>query len=292
MLKLNAGDNSAEVYVKLESFNPGGSVKDRIAWAMLKDAMENGKIGPDTIILEATSGNTGIGLAMAATAMGISLTLVMPDTMSVERRQLLAAYGATIVLTPGAQGMLGAIGKAQEYLAEDKRYLHLDQFSNPANPRIHHATTGPEIYRHMEGKLDAFVVGVGTGGTLTGAGGFLKSHIAGLNIYAVEPALSPVLSGGEPGPHPIQGIGAGFVPKILNIGLIDKIITVQAENAQHTTRQLARRHGILAGISAGAAVWAAFQVAKQIGPGKRIATVIPDTGERYLSTPLFATEQE
>ena len=292
MLKLNPDSTgTGTVYVKLESLNPGGSVKDRIAWAMLKDALDNHKIGPDSILVEATSGNTGIGLAMASAAMGVPLTLVMPDTMSVERRKLLAAYGATLILTPGAQGMRGAIAKAQEFL-EDKRYLHLDQFSNPANPRIHHATTGPEIYRQLEGKLDAFVVGVGTGGTLTGAGGFLKSHIPGLSIVAVEPALSPVLSGGEPGPHPIQGIGAGFVPKTLNVGLIDKILTIEAENAEHTARELARRHGILAGISAGAAVWGAFQIAKQIGPGKVVATVIPDTGERYLSTPLFADNQK
>jgi len=292
LLKVEAGPDSADLYIKLESFNPGGSVKDRIARAMLQDALDNNKITSETILIEATSGNTGIGLAMASAALGLSLTLVMPDTMSIERRKLLAAYGAKLVLTPGAQGMKGAIAQAQEMLASNSRYLHLDQFSNPANPRIHHATTGPEIFRSLEGKIDAFVVGVGTGGTLTGAGGFLKSHIANLNIIAVEPAQSPVLSGGEPGPHPIQGIGAGFVPRVLNTGLIDKIIQVLGEDAIQTARELASRHGILVGISSGAAVWAALQVAREVGPGKTVVTVAPDTGERYLSTSLFNMEEE
>lgn len=259
---------------------------------MLQDAIDNGKIKDDTILIEATSGNTGIGLAMNAAALGIPLTLVMPDTMSIERRQLLAAYGANLILTPGAQGMTGAIGKARELISQDKRYLHLDQFSNPANPRIHHATTGPEIFNALAGKVSAFVVGVGTGGTLTGAGGFLKSHIPRLNIIAVEPALSPVLSGGQPGPHPIQGIGAGFVPKVLNTGLIDKIITVQGEQANQTAREYARHHGILAGISSGAAIWAALLAARELGAGNNVVTVAPDTGERYLSTPLFKLEEE
>jgi len=291
MLKIDGGHDYADLYIKLESLNPGGSVKDRIARAMLQDAIDNGKIGPNTVLIEATSGNTGIGLAMAAAALGISLALVMPDTMSTERRKLLAAYGARLILTPGSLGMTGAIAKAQEQLAEDSRFLHLDQFSNPANPRIHHATTGPEIFRHLEGKIDAFVLGVGTGGTLTGAGGFLKSHISQLNIYAVEPAQSPVLSGGKPGPHPIQGIGAGFIPNVLNTGLIDRIITVHGDQAFQTSRELASKHGLLVGISSGAAVWSAFQVARELGAGKTVVTIAPDTGERYLSTSLYNGEE-
>lgn len=292
MLKVDTEPGSADLYIKLESFNPGGSIKDRIARAMLQDALDNGKIKSDTTIIEATSGNTGIGLAMVAAAQDIPLVLVMPDTMSLERRKLLTAYGSQLILTPGAQGMQGAINRTQEMLVSDNKYLHLDQFSNPANPRIHHATTGPEIYRGLDGDIDALVLGVGTGGTLTGAGGFLKSHIAKLKIFAVEPALSPVLAGGDPGPHPIQGIGAGFVPKVLNTGLIDQIISVQEQNAFQTTRQLARRHGVLAGMSSGAALWAAMQVAKELGPGKRVVTVAPDTGERYLSTSLYTAEEE
>lgn len=291
MLKVEGGQELADIYIKLESFNPGGSVKDRIAMAMLQDAFSHGKITQDTILIEATSGNTGIGLAMTATAMQVPLTLVMPDTMSIERRKLLSAYGANLVLTPGALGMRGAIAKAQEMLSKDNRYLHLDQFANPANPRVHHATTGPEIYRQTNGNVDALVLGVGTGGTLTGAGGFLKAHIPNLSIIAVEPVLSSVLSGGDPGPHPIQGIGAGFVPSVLNTALIDKIITVQGEDAQQTARELARLHGVLAGISSGAAFWAAVQVAKEFGPGKSVVTIAPDTGERYLSTPLFGAEE-
>lgn len=292
ILKIPTEEDCADLYIKLESFNPGGSVKDRIARAMLEDAMEHGKIQDETILIEATSGNTGVGLAMSAAAMGIPLTLVMPDSMSIERRKLLAAYGATLILTPGAQGMVGAMARAKELLATDKRYLHLDQFANPANPRIHHATTGPEIYSALAGKVSAFVVGVGTGGTLTGAGGFLKSHISGLGIIAVEPALSPVLSGGEPGSHPIQGIGAGFVPKVLNTGLIDKVVTVEGEDAALTAKALASSHGILAGISSGAAVWAALRTARELGPEKTVVTLAPDTGERYLSTPLYSLEED
>ncbi len=292
MLKVDGGQESAGLYIKLESFNPGGSIKDRIAQAMVQDALDIGKLQPGTTIIEATSGNTGIGLAMVAAAHSIPLVLVMPDTMSIERRKLLSAYGARLILTPGAQGMQGAISRAQELLAANNKYLHLDQFSNPANPRIHHASTGPEIYHSLEGDLDAFVVGVGTGGTLTGAGGFLKSHIAKLKIYAVEPALSPILAGGNPGPHPLQGIGAGFVPKVLNTGLIDKVISVQGDDAVHTARELASRHGVLVGFSSGAAVWAALQVARDLGPGKRVVTVAPDSGERYLSTFLYTAEEE
>lgn len=270
----------------MESFNPGGSIKDRVATAMLQDALDNGLIQPGTTIIEATSGNTGIGLAMATAAKGIPLVLLMPDTMSIERRKLLRAYGAQLILTPGTNGMQGAIDQAKELL-EDQKYLHLDQFSNPTNPRIHYATTGPEIYRGLEGNIDAFVVGVGTGGTLTGAGGFLKSRIAKLQICAVEPALSPVLSGGEAGPHPLQGIGAGFIPPVLNIELMDRIYSVQGEDALQTARELASSQGVLVGISSGAAIWAALQVAKELGPGKTVVTIAPDSGERYLSTPLF-----
>ena len=275
------------LYVKLEGFNPGGSVKDRIALAMLEDAWEQGKIKPDTIIIEATSGNTGIGLAMAAAAMKLKLVLVMPDTMSMERRQLLRAYGATLELTPGAKGMKGAIGHVHSLLAADNRYLHLDQFSHPANPRVHYETSGPEILKGLTVAPDALVCGVGTGGTITGAGKFLKEHNPNLLIVAVEPELSPVLSGGQPGPHPIQGIGPGFVPEVLDTSLLDRIITVSGANAQKTTRLLASENGILAGISSGAALWAAREVKKELGSNKTVVTVAPDTGERYLSTNLF-----
>ncbi len=286
LLKVASNPGSGDIYIKMESFNPGGSIKDRVATAMLQDALDNGLIQPGTTIIEATSGNTGIGLAMATAAKGIPLVLLMPDTMSIERRKLLRAYGAQLILTPGTNGMQGAIDQAKELL-EDQKYLHLDQFSNPTNPRIHYATTGPEIYRGLEGNIDAFVVGVGTGGTLTGAGGFLKSRIAKLQICAVEPALSPVLSGGEAGPHPLQGIGAGFIPPVLNIELIDRIYSVQGEDALQTARELASSQGVLVGISSGAAIWAALQVAKELGPGKTVVTIAPDSGERYLSTPLF-----
>jgi len=291
LLKIEAGPEAAALYIKLESYNPGGSIKDRVAMAMLQDARDKGLIRAGTTIIEATSGNTGIGLAMAAAAMGIPLLLIMPDTMSEERRKLLRAYGAQLILTPGSLGMQGAIDLAKEMLTDEK-YLHLDQFSNPANPRVHYSTTGPEIYRQLEGKIDAFVAGVGTGGTLTGAGGFLKSRIAKLKIYAVEPALSPVLSGGKAGPHPLQGIGAGFIPPVLNIELIDSIYTVQGEDAFRTAREMARCRGVLVGISSGAALWAALQVARELGPGKTVVTIAPDSGERYLSTPLYAEEED
>ena len=291
LLKIEAGPEAAALYIKLESYNPGGSIKDRVAMAMLQDARDKGLIRAGTTIIEATSGNTGIGLAMAAAAMGIPLLLIMPDTMSEERRKLLRAYGAQLILTPGSLGMQGAIDLAKEMLTDEK-YLHLDQFSNPANPRVHYSTTGPEIYRQLEGKIDAIVAGVGTGGTLTGAGGFLKSRIAKLKIYAVEPALSPVLSGGKAGPHPLQGIGAGFIPPVLNIELIDSIYTVQGEDAFRTAREMARRRGVLVGISSGAALWAALQVARELGPGKTVVTIAPDSGERYLSTPLYAEEED
>ncbi len=275
------------LYVKLEGFNPGGSVKDRVARAMLENAWEQGKIKPDTIIIEATSGNTGIGLAMAAAAMKLKLVLVMPDTMSLERRQLLKAYGATLELTPGATGMKGAIEHVQSLLTADNHYLHLDQFSHPANPRAHYKTTGPEILQELGFAPDALVCGVGTGGTITGVGTFFRERNPDLLIVAVEPKLSPVLSGGQPGPHSIQGIGAGFVPKVMDTSLLDRIITVSGANAQKTSQLLARENGILAGISSGAALWAARQVKRELGPNKIVVTVAPDTGERYLSTNLF-----
>lgn len=290
LLKIEAGPETAALYVKLESYNPGGSIKDRVALAMLQDARDKGLIREETTIIEATSGNTGIGLAMATAALGIPLLLIMPDSMSEERRKLLRAYGAQLILTPGSLGMQCAIDLAKEMLADDK-YLHLDQFSNPANPRVHYSTTGPEIYRQLEGKIDAFVAGVGTGGTLTGAGGFLKSRIPKLKIYAVEPALSPVLSGGKAGPHPLQGIGAGFIPPVLNIELIESIYSVQGEDAFRTAREMASRRGVLVGISSGAALWAALKVARELGPGKTVVTIAPDSGERYLSTPLYAEEE-
>ncbi|MDN5347864.1 MAG: cysteine synthase [Clostridia bacterium] len=283
--RLSAG--GAEVYVKLEFFNPGGSVKDRIAWSMIRAAEEEGRLKPGSVIVEPTSGNTGIGLAMLAAARGYRLILTMPETMSIERRKLLAAYGAEIVLTPGALGMRGAVDKARELLADHPDYFMPQQFENPANPQVHRETTAREIWEQMQGRIDAFVAGVGTGGTITGVGEVLKERLPRVEIIAVEPAASPVLSGGRPGPHKIQGIGPGFVPKVLNRDIIDKIITVSDEEAVEAARRLAREEGILAGISSGAAVFAALQVAGRLGPGKRVVTVAPDTGERYLSTELF-----
>lgn len=289
LLELATEPGSARIFAKLESFNPGGSVKDRVALAMIEDAAEKGLIRPDTVILEATSGNTGIGLSLVAAARGIPLLLVMPDSMSPERHQLLRAYGAELILTPGAQGMQGAIRRVKEILAASGRYLHLDQFSNPANPRAHFEGTGPEILNCLGENIDCFVAGVGSGGTLTGAGGFLKSHIPGLKIIAVEPAQSPVLAGGRPGPHPLQGLGAGFIPPVLDRGLIDEIIAVEGNDAMKAARDLARGQGILAGISAGAALWAARKAARQLGPAGTVVTILPDSGERYLSTALFGS---
>lgn len=277
--------DSADVWAKLESANPGGSIKDRIAKAMIEDAEESGLLESGQTIVEPTSGNTGIGLAMTAAVKGYPLTLTMPDTMSAERRALLAAFGAELVLTPGDQGMKGAIEKAEE-LARERGYFMPQQFDNPANPEIHRRTTAAEILAQA-GDLDAFVGGVGTGGTITGVGEILKDSLRDILIVAVEPLGSPVLSGGKAGKHKIQGIGAGFVPAVLNQAVIDEIITVDDTDAADTARRLAREEGILAGISSGAAAWAALQVAQRLGPGKLVVTVLPDTGERYLSTGLF-----
>lgn len=289
VVKLNnlPGSDYAEVLVKLESFNPASSVKDRIALSMLDAAEKDGKIKPGSTILEPTSGNTGIGLAMIAAARGYKLILVMPETMSIERRNLLKAFGAELVLTPGSDGMKGAIKKAEEIAAENLGYYVPQQFKNPANPKIHQETTAQEILEQSGGKLDAFVSGVGTGGTVTGVGEVLKEKIPGVKIIAVEPSNSPVLSGGQPGPHKIQGIGAGFVPDVLKKDLLDEVITVSNEDAMETARKMAKQEGILVGISSGAAIFAALQVAKKLGAGKKVMVVAPDSGERYLSTELF-----
>ncbi|AVX31392.1 cysteine synthase A [Carboxydocella thermautotrophica] len=289
LVRLNklVDENMAEVYVKLESFNPGSSVKDRIALSMIEAAEQAGILKPGATIVEPTSGNTGIGLAMVAASKGYKLILVMPETMSIERRNLLKAYGAELILTPGSEGMKGAVRRAEELLAQNPDYFLPQQFKNPANPEIHRKTTALEILEQTGGQLDAFVGGVGTGGTITGVGEVLKEKIPGVKIVAVEPAASPVLSGGNPGPHKIQGIGAGFVPDVLNTKIYDQVIQVTNEDAMETARNLARKEGILVGISSGAAVWAALKVAKELGAGKRVVVVAPDTGERYLSTELF-----
>jgi cysteine synthase len=278
----------AEVVVKLESFNPIHSVKDRIGVAMILDAESKGLINQNTVIVEPTSGNTGIALAFVAAARGYKLILTMPDTMSVERRQLLSIFGAQLVLTPGAAGMKGAIEKAEELAASNPNYYMPQQFKNPANPEIHRLTTAEEIWRDTDGKVDILVAGVGTGGTITGVSEVLKKRKPGFKTIAVEPAASPVLSGGKPGAHKIQGIGAGFVPDVFQKELVDEIIPVTNENAGITARRLAREEGILVGISSGAATWAAIEVAKRPeNKGKLIVVIIPDTGERYLSTWLF-----
>lgn len=277
---------SAAVWGKLEAANPGGSVKDRIALAMIEKAEQDGCIKPGDTIVEPTSGNTGIGLSLVCAVKGYKLVLTMPDTMSLERRRLLGAYGAELILTPGAQGMRGAIEKAEEVQAERKAFMP-QQFRNPANPQIHEKTTGPEILKALDGKVDAFVAGVGTGGTITGVGHVLLKHNPRTLIVAVEPADSPVLSGGDPGPHRIQGIGAGFVPDVLDTKVFKEIITVSNHDAIATTVRLAREEGVFVGISAGANVFAALQVAQRLGPGKNVVTVLCDTGERYLSTAIF-----
>ena len=279
----------AKVLAKLEYFNPAGSVKDRVAKAMIDDAEEKGLLKPGSVIIEPTSGNTGIGLAAVAAARGYRIIIVMPDTMSVERRQLMKAYGAELVLSEGAKGMKGAIAKAQELAAQTPDSFIPGQFTNPANPSAHRATTGPEIWNDTDGTVDIFVAGVGTGGTLTGVGEYLKSQNPNVKVVAVEPAGSPVLSKGVAGAHKIQGIGAGFVPNTLNTKVYDEIITVENEDAFATGRELARKEGLLVGISSGAAVWAAAQLAKRPeNQGKRIVVLLPDTGDRYLSTPMFA----
>lgn len=279
----------ARILAKLEAYNPSGSVKDRIARAMLEDAEKRGLIKEGSVIIEPTSGNTGIGLAMVAAAKGYQVILVMPETMSVERRQLMAAYGARLVLTEGAKGMKGAIEKARQLAEEIPGSFIPGQFSNPANPQIHRETTGPEIYEDTDGEVDIFVAGVGTGGTVTGVGEYLKERNPQIKVAAVEPADSPVLSQGRSGAHKIQGIGAGFVPQVLNTGVYDEIIPVSNEDAFATGKMLARTEGILAGISSGAALWAALQLADHPeNAGKTIVVLLPDTGDRYLSTPLFA----
>lgn len=281
-------DLKARVLVKLEYFNPGGSVKDRVAKSILDDAERRGLLGPDTVVIEPTSGNTGIGLAALCAARGIRLIITMPETMSVERRKLMEGYGAELVLTPGAEGMKGAIAKADELHAQIPDSIIAGQFTNPANPAAHRAATGPEIWDDTDGAVDVFVAGVGTGGTLTGVGAYLKEKKPSVKVVAVEPASSPVLSEGHGGAHKIQGIGAGFVPQVLDTHVYDEVVDVQDDDAFAAARLLAHKEGVLVGISSGAALWAALELAKRPeNEGKVVVTLLPDTGERYISTPLF-----
>ncbi|KGP89891.1 cysteine synthase [Pontibacillus chungwhensis BH030062] len=293
IVKLNriSDEESADIYVKLEYMNPGSSVKDRIALAMIEAAEQEGGLSEGDTIIEPTSGNTGIGLAMVAAAKGYRSILVMPDTMSEERRNLLRAYGAELVLTPGSDGMKGAIQKAEE-LQKEHGYFMPQQFNNEANPKVHEKTTGPEIVEQMGEQLDAFIAGIGTGGTITGAGKVLKDAYKDIQIYAVEPDSSPVLSGGSPGPHKIQGIGAGFVPKVLNTEVYDHIIQVTNDQAYETAREVAKTEGVLGGVSTGAAIYAAKEVAKKLGKGKKVLAIVPSNGERYLSTPLYQFDDQ
>ncbi len=293
LVKLNRVTDGAgaTILAKLEYFNPLGSVKDRIALAMIEAAERENRIGPDTLILEPTSGNTGIGLAFVCAARGYKCVITMPDTMSVERRAMLKALGAELVLTPGAEGMPGAIRKAEEMAAQDSRYFIPQQFENPANPEVHRRTTAEEIWRDTDGGVDILVSGVGTGGTLTGVAEYIKERKPEFKAVAVEPAASAVLSGKPKGPHRIQGLGAGFIPKILDVSLIDEIVTVEETDAMDTARRMAKEEGVFAGISSGAAVWAAIQVGKrEENRGKTIVVILPSTGERYLSTPLYAQD--
>ncbi|MDQ0220880.1 cysteine synthase A [Peribacillus cavernae] len=291
IVKLNRipDENSADIYLKLEYMNPGSSVKDRIALSMIEAAEESGDLKEGVTIIEPTSGNTGIGLAMVAAAKGYRAILVMPETMSIERRNLLRAYGAELILTPGPEGMKGAIAKAEE-LANENGYFMPQQFKNKANPKVHHETTGKEIVEQMGDQLDAFISGIGTGGTITGAGEVLREKYPEVKIYAIEPSDSPILSGGKPGPHKIQGIGAGFIPEILNTELYDEVIQVGTDESFEYARRAAKEEGILGGISSGAAISAAVQVAKELGKGKKVLAIIPSNGERYLSTPLYNFE--
>lgn len=293
IVKLNkvVGEDSADVYVKLEFYNPGSSVKDRIALAMIEKAEKDDSLKAGNTIVEPTSGNTGIGLAMIGAAKGYRVVIVMPETMSIERRKLMQAYGAELILTPGSEGITGSINKAKE-LAEQEGYFMPLQFENPANPEIHEKTTGKEIENAFESKgLDAFVAGIGTGGTITGAGRELKRVYPDLKIYGVEPAESAILEGGQPGPHKIQGIGTGFVPKVLDTEIFDQAIAVSSEDAMATAREVGRKEGLLVGISSGAAIHAALKVAKELGKGKKVLAIVPDNGERYLSTALYQVEE-
>jgi cysteine synthase A len=293
IVKLNriTSEEDAEVYLKLEFMNPGSSVKDRIALAMVEAGEKEGLLKEGDTIIEPTSGNTGIGLAMVAAAKGYRTVIVMPETMSLERRNLLRAYGAELILTPGPDGMNGAIRRAEE-LAKENGYFMPQQFKNFANPKVHELTTGKEIVEQMGDQLDGFVSGIGTGGTITGAGKVLKEHYPSIKIYAIEPSDSPILSGGKPGPHKIQGLGAGFVPDILNTEIYDEVLKVTNEESFEYARKAAKEEGILGGISSGAAIVAALRVAKQLGKGKKVLAIIPSNGERYLSTPLYQFEEQ